>query len=205
MKRKLVLLTMIIGMAFTAKAQLELSANFGWYWGGNMSFYEGRMNMGDANNYNITASVPTMKGNWIELSYSFSNAEANFNPYNGFPAYDYFEADLSTHYILIGSYQRFETGGKMTPFIGISLGTAIFDLNYSNYSNVWRFAGSLGGGLLIDLSEKIGIRLQGRLLMPMYFAGVGFYAGTGGSGFSLNAGSTIFQGDVSAGLVFKLK
>jgi len=205
MKKKLLLLIMIIGMAFTAKSQLELSANFGWYWGGNMSFYEGRMDMGDANNYNITASVPTMKGNWIELSYSFASSTADFNPYTGFPSYDYFQADLNTHYILIGSYQRFDTGGKIKPFIGISLGAAIFDLNYKNYSNVWRFAGSLGGGLLIDVTEKIGIRLQGRLLMPMYFAGVGFYAGTGGSGFSLNTGSMIFQGDVSAGLVFKLK
>ncbi len=194
-----------MGLTFTAKSQMEVSANFGYFWGGHMNFYEGKMNMGDANNYNFTASVPTMKGNWIELSYSYSKASSNFNPYNGFPAYDSFDADLNTHYILIGSYQRFDVGGKIKPFIGISLGTAIYDLNYKNYSNVWRFAGSLGGGLLIDVTDKIGIRLQGRLLMPMYFAGVGFYAGTGGSGFSLNTGSMIFQGDVSAGLVFKLK
>jgi opacity protein-like surface antigen len=205
MKKIVILMSIVFAMGFTAKAQMELSANFGWYWGGHVNFYEGKMDMGDVNNYNITAGVPTMKGNWIELSYSYAKSTSSFNPYTGFPAYDYFEAKLNTHYILIGSYQRFDVGGKVEPFIGISLGAAIFDLDYSNYSNVWRFAGSLGGGLIINASDKIAIRLQGRLLMPMYFAGIGFYAGSGGSGFSLNSGSMMFQGDISAGLVFKIK
>jgi len=42
----------------------------------------------------------------------------------------------------------------------------------------------------IYINDRIGVRLQGRMLMPMYFAGIGFYAGigTGGtsSGLSLN-------------------
>jgi len=205
MKKIVILISIVFAFGFTAKAQMELSANFGWFWGGYVNYYEGRMDMGDANNYNITASVPTMKGNWIEFSYSYSKSKAEFNPYTGFPGYNYIEADLHTHYILLGSYQRFPVGGKVEPFIGASLGAVVYDLDYSNYSNVWRFAGSLGGGLLINASDKISIRLQGRLLMPMYFAGIGFYVGSGGSGFSLNSGSMIFQGDVSAGLVFKLK
>ena len=53
-------------------------------------------------------------------------------------------------------------------------------------------------------SEKVGIRLQGRLLMPMYFAGVGLPAGTGGGGVSVNSAIPILQGDLTAGLVLQL-
>jgi hypothetical protein len=79
-------------------------------------------------------------------------------------------------------------------------------VNTSGMDDVWRFAIGIGAGMKVMFTERIGIRLQGRLLMPMYFAGVGFYAGigTGGasSGLSLNTGSVIFQGDFQGGLVF---
>jgi hypothetical protein len=67
-----------------------------------------------------------------------------------------------------------------------------------------RFAMGVTGGMKIMFSDRVGIRLQGRLLMPTYFAGVGFYVGTGGSGLSMNAGSVMFQGDFQGGLVFSL-
>ena len=42
------------------------------------------------------------------------------------------------------------------------------------------------------------------MLMPMYFAGVGLWAGTGGGGVSVGAGVPIVQGDITAGLVLRL-
>ena len=73
-----------------------------------------------------------------------------------------------------------------------------------NSETVTRFAITLGGGIKIMPSDKIGIRLQGRLLMPMYFAGVGLWAGTGGGGASVNGGIPIIQGDLTAALVIRL-
>jgi hypothetical protein len=46
--------------------------------------------------------------------------------------------------------------------------------------------------------------LRGRFMMPMFFGGIGFYAGTGGSGLSLNSYAGIVQGDFNGGLIFKL-
>ena len=53
-------------------------------------------------------------------------------------------------------------------------------------------------------SEKVGIVARGRLMMPMEFAGIGFYVGTGGSGLNTNSYITPVQGDFSVGLVFKI-
>ena len=208
--KKTILILSLIGFFFTAKAQIEFAAMGGYFLGGRVEFWEGTFDMQDAPVYNITASIPTIKGNNIEVSYSFTSSTGVFTPYhNAGIGYSRTEAPLNTHYALIGSYQQFSTGGRVTPFIGISIGAAIYDYQYKNNSAVWRFAGSLGGGVKIDISKKIAIRLQGRLLMPMYFAGVGFYAGVGSggtsSGLSMNAGSIAIEGDFSGGLVFKLK
>ena len=205
--KKTILILSFIAFIFSAKAQIEFNVMGGYFLGGYVNYFEGKFDMNDGPVYNITASVPTLKGNNIELAYSFTNSTGTFEPYsNTGRAFDQTEAPLNSHYILIGSYQSFNTGSIITPFIGVSIGTVIYDYQYRNVSNVWRFAGSLGGGVKISINEKIGVRIQGRLLMPMYFAGVGYYTGIGsGSGLTINAGSFVFEGDFSAGLTFKLK
>jgi len=63
---------------------------------------------------------------------------------------------------------------------------------------------TLGGGVKIWLSDRIGIRAQGRLLLPMMWAGAGLSVGTGGTGFSLGAGTAMVQGDFTGGLIIAL-
>lgn len=209
MKKTFLLFSLILGFVFTVNAQLEVTPMGGYFWGGKVKFYEGEINMHDGGNFGIIAGAPTMKGNFVELSYSFTGSTAEFRPYSSFSGYDRVTADLNTHYILLGTYQQIETGGKVVPFIGINLGATIFDYDYPNSTNLWRFAMGIGGGIKYYISDKIGIRIQGRFLMPMYFAGMGFYAGigTGGAstGLSMNAGAIAYQGDVSGGLIFRLK
>ena len=57
-------------------------------------------------------------------------------------------------------------------------------------------------------TDKIGIRAQGRFLIPITFSGAGMYCGigTGGSGCSIGTSGwgTILQGDISGGLVIRL-
>jgi hypothetical protein len=53
-------------------------------------------------------------------------------------------------------------------------------------------------------NDVVGIMLRGRLLMPMYFGGLGIYAGTGGSGVSVNSVVAPLQGDFNGGLLIKL-
>ncbi len=93
------------------------------------------------------------------------------------------------------------------PFGSFSLGTTIFSPK-TDYSNVWRFSITLGLGAKIAISERVGVILRGRLMIPMVFAGVGGYygIGSGGSngGLYVNSYSSIVQGDFSGGLYFSL-
>lgn len=209
MKKTFLLLGLVLGIVFTGNAQLEVTPTGGFFWGGKVQFYEGEIDMHDGGNFGIILGVPTMKGNFVELSYSMTASSADFRPYSSFNGYNPVSADLNTHYLMIGTYQQFDVGGKVVPFLGISLGTSIFDFDYPNSANLWRFSMGISGGLKYYISDRIGIRIQGRFLMPMYFAGMGFYAGigTGGTstGLSMNAGAIAYQGDVSGGLIFRLK
>jgi hypothetical protein len=64
---------------------------------------------------------------------------------------------------------------------------------------------SIAGGVKIRASERIGLRLQARLLMPILYAGTYFSTGTGGTDMSVSATSVAFQGDFTAALVFVIR
>ncbi len=219
-KITLALLIGILGFTFgnlNAQADMkpELSAVVGYQFGGHMNFYEGEFRIDNGMNYGFMANVAVRPDQRIEIAYSFMPTTFRFTaePFAG-PNYDSWEGDGTLHYFLIGSHSEYNTGGALTLFGGGSIGAAWMVVDKAHYTsglpgtfdveNVARFAFGFTGGLKIALSEKVGIRLQGRLLMPTYFAGVGFYISPGGSGLSLNSGAVLFQGDFQGGLYIML-
>jgi len=77
---------------------------------------------------------------------------------------------------------------------------------FDGYSDQWFFSVALGGGAMIDISDALGIRLQGRFLLPLTFSGVGCGIGTGGASCGGGAGfwAPMLSDDLSAGLYIKL-
>jgi hypothetical protein len=61
-------------------------------------------------------------------------------------------------------------------------------------------AATLAGGVKLHIGDALGIRLQARLGLPMYFNGI--YLGTGGAGASLRV--PMVQFDLSAGVFLRL-
>ena len=197
----------IITFSQSVKAQgvVELSGWGGYMLGGRVDFYEGRFRMNDNVTYGGAIAFEVSKNNFAEISYSNTSTTANFIPYRN--GYNPWTGDIGINYIQIGSVQKFDLGGPIEPFGGISLGTAILNIKQTNVSDVWRFSMAFKGGLNILLTENIGIKLQARMLIPMYFAGLGFFVGVGSggtsSGLSLNAGALALQGDFTGGLVMR--
>jgi hypothetical protein len=72
----------------------------------------------------------------------------------------------------------------------------------------WQFAFSLGAGFKIWLSDNIGLRAQGSMMMPMVYNGAGFGCGigTGGSSCGSNVYTRItpFQGEFSGGIILRI-
>ncbi len=185
-------------------SQVEIVPNVGYMFGGSIKYYEGKVKIYDGMDYGVSLLIPVQSLVDVELNYTRMDSKAEFRAYNGYPAYpDYNISNLSTNYFQIGGISKFYTQNtKVTPFGSLSLGATWF--SSPDIEDVWRFSVSAGLGAKIMVSDRVGIMLRGRLLMPMSFGGAGFYFGTGGSGLSLNSYIAPFQGDFNAGLIIKL-
>jgi len=73
-----------------------------------------------------------------------------------------------------------------------------------NSTDEWLFSFGAGVGLKYFFNDKIGIRIQARMILPLVFAGGGFYIGTGGSGSYVSTTAPVVQGDFTGGLIIAL-
>ena len=114
---------------------------------------------------------------------------------------------MAIQYFQLGGLK--EAGhGALRPFGLFSGGVAWFQMKDNNVNDEMVFSMALGGGLKVYLSDRIGLRLQGRLLMPLYVHGGGFFVGMGPGGPTggVSFGSTLLtpQGDFTGALIFRL-
>jgi len=196
---------------FAGAQKLEITPFGGYFFAGKMAVREGDLNIKNDANYGVTIDFTIMRDGQIELMYNRLDTRLVLKEYPTGVNKDLF--DMSVNYFHIGGIYRAKEIEKGYLFTCFSLGATLFSPAESTYdldgekvtlSDEWRFSIALGGGVKYFLSDKIGIRTQIRLLMPIYFAGGSLYFGTGGSGVSLGAGTVLAQADVTAGLIIVL-
>jgi hypothetical protein len=189
---------------FSQQGGVEIVPFAGYMFGGSINYYEGKLKIENGMDYGVSVLVPVHDLLDVELNYTRMDSKASFTTYTGYPNVDR-TTNLATNYIQIGAVSKFYTHNtKATPFGSLSLGATWFSPSEGEFSDVWRFSAALGLGVKVMFSDRIGIMLRGRLLMPMYFGGVGIYAGTGGSGVSVNSVVAPLQGDFNGGLIIKI-
>jgi hypothetical protein len=199
------LLTLLLS-PFMANAQntVEITPFGGYFFGGKVRYAQGDLNVVSNGSYGIALDVTIAPFQQLEFFYTRMESTAEWRAFGFQPGVpDREDFRISVNYLQIGSLREFGEG-SVVPFGAFTLGAVIFSSQENSFSDIWRFAISLGGGAKIFFSDKIGIRLQGRLLMPMYFAGIGGYIGTGGSGLTVNTWIPILQGDLTGGLIIRL-
>lgn len=194
-------LLILLPAGIFAQGKFEITPFGGYMFGGKFRFYEGELKIQDAANYGGIIDIEVAPDTKFEILWSQMQTSARFRPYYG---YDYISSDpfnLTVNYFQIGGVREVDNG-NVRPFGALTFGAAYFKPTTRSLPDHWQFAVTIGGGAKIWFSDHIGIRLQGRLMMPMYFAGVGGYFGTGGSGLTVGASSSVIQGDFTGGLIF---
>ncbi len=203
-KIKLVLLTVIFPALIYAQG-VEVVPFAGYMFGGSVKYLEGKLKIEDGMDYGISLLVPVETIMDVEINYTRMDSKASFSPYAGYPLLEYHETNLTTNYFQVGALKKFANQpAKAVPFGSFSLGATWFSPSEDGFQDVWRFSVALGLGTKIMLSDRVGIMLRGRLLMPMTFAGTSLYVGTGGGGVSLNSWVAPLQGDFNGGVIIKL-
>lgn len=192
-----------------ASAQVELTPFGGIMFNGKINFYQGQLKFSNEASYGLILGIPIDHGVKIELSYTRSESEASWSPGYGyntdFPPLDF---RVNINYFQIGAIKDMEIDNNFYGFGGLTLGAAYYNTTDNSIADVWRFAFGLQAGLKYFFNDAIGLRLQGRMLFPIYGGGAGMYCGigTGGSscGLSFGGSSMVLQGDITLGLVLRL-
>ncbi|MCF8366413.1 MAG: hypothetical protein K9H16_11565 [Bacteroidales bacterium] len=208
----LTLLFFLSPIVLKAQAQIEVSPFAGYMFGGSLKLYEGKLKADNAANYGIALDIKIAPDMQVELFWTQMNTQAQFNSYYGYENLATNSFDLNVGYIQIGSVREMDFD-KVHPFAVVSLGTTYFiadnvtyldDGSSTDVDSEWKFSMTIGAGAKIWFSDRVGIRLQGNLMLPMFWGGAGFTVGTGGAGFTLGAGTSMVQGSFTGGLIFAL-
>ena len=201
-------------MAFVVLASLTASAvaqdhgimitPFASYqWGGTLKGYYGEAKLNDAGAWGFAIDIPVhYSDTFVELIYSRQVTELTFREYNsGNPAEELF--NIAVEYYQIGGLYTVDKDGPK-PFGTMSLGATRFAPQNTSYSSEWKFSAALGLGIIIPVTERIGIRTHARLLLLFMYTGGGLWCGGGGCSMGISGGSAVAQGDIAIGLVIRI-
>lgn len=201
MKVRLLLFALVAG--FLANAQgnaIEIQPYVGFQFGNTFHAYEGQVKTQDGLDWGGTLNVELRPGVYLELMYSNMESTMRLDEYYG-PTRPSFPVTIQ--YFHIGGLVE-QSIGQVTTFGLFTLGAVDYNPEKAGYSNETQFSIAFGGGVKYFFSDNIGIRLQARALMPLYFGGFGLFCGTGGCSGGAYTSSYTFAGDLTAGLILRL-
>lgn len=201
-----VLLCILVAGTAVQAQKVELNALTSYMFGASNDFYYnssgGNLYFDGSVMYGGAIDIDLRNNVVLELQYMFQpttvRLEGSFNPA------DAGSLDINNHLIQIGGLYNRDLSNKATLFGGLLFGMEVFAPTSSRYDSETRFLGSLTGGTKIWLSEKVGLRLNAMLSMPMIFSGAGFYLGTGGGGYGVSTAIQLFQFSLGGGIVVRM-
>lgn len=200
-------LVLLPGIAWAQeKGDSEITGVVGWQYGGTQDFVSytgysaGDFHANAAVNYGGTLSHFIQDAYAIEIAYTYQKTDLIVRPLNvaGVKI-----GDLSTHYIqLYGARYVPVRPDKVDAFLMGGVGATCYSV--PGFQSRWVTSFGVGGGFRFNTSERVAVRLQTRILIPIQWANTGFYFGSGGANITVGGSSTLIQGDTSLGLVVKL-
>jgi hypothetical protein len=200
--KRIILLLMVGGIFLTdtLAQEIEIGGFYGYTFGSTVRTYYGDYKTSDGPNFGGHLGFGMAPNVFVELTYNRFNTDIKYY-YNNINE----PVPLITDYIQIGGLQQFPVGtGNILPYGAVSLGTSVFTVKEAygdlRSGSKWMLSATLAAGLKFHLGETLGLRLQARMGLPMYFNGL--YLGTGGAGASLRV--PMIQFDFSAGVFLRL-
>jgi len=201
---KLLIITLFVVLFFfptNSSAQTEIFGFGGYMMTTRVPVRKGDLQVKDVPNYGAGIDFQIERGLQLEVIWITQQTHLKIKKYPSGLVEDLF--DMNTHYFQLGAV--YEMGRKKArPFFAFSVGATMFDAKDVTRSDEWLASLTFGGGGKFDLSKRFGIRLQGRILMPIIFSGGSIWVGTGGVGVGVGSWTPFVQFDLTAGVYIKL-
>jgi hypothetical protein len=205
-KRAIYIIGMVLAVLLVCGTQLkaqtiELSPFIGYETGAQIHSSVGDLHINDGMDWGGSLDVGMGGGRYGEFSYSHMASSVHVE--GGLTSYE--PVNLAVDYYSFGILQEMKPDAKATPYGLFSLGWVNYRQTSDGDARENKMHVSLAGGVKIKASERVGLRLQARLLMPIYYAGTYFGVGTGGASAGVSGGIQGVQGDFTAALVINLR
>lgn len=206
MKKILLTLMLLVAIVMNSSAQIELNAYAGYIPGAKFSYvYSGGARLKIEGGGNFGFAIGKVLPNTMTVELSYNHFASTLSQDGGLTVFD--PRDIIVDYYQLGVLKPLMEGDTFIPYGLFSLGASRFDAEGAS-QDYWRFAINAGLGMKYFFTDKLGIRIQARILMPLYFAGAGFGCGIGTGGSSCGAGvgmgSEILQADFTGGVVLRV-
>jgi len=207
----LILFLICAGVFFQSSAQeFNITADYGYQFGTKLKYGGNYLKAGDGGYLTATLGIETAPDLMAELTYMRMDTELFIKDFLISPNEQRL-ADLTMDWIQLGATNYFNSGSEVTPFFGGTAGVVILSPNNENtdittrrLNSTTEFAFSFKGGVIFNVSDVVGIIIQGDLLFPVSWGGVYVGGGPGGIGGGVAVSSTTIMGGLKGGLVFTL-
>ena len=197
----ILMLLLFAGIADAKAQRVELSPFIGYETGSTVYTSLGYLYIGGGMDFGGNLDFSMGKNRYAEISYSHMMTELNVDDGSN----ERYLFDLGVNYYSIGILQETKPFSKLSPYGLFSIGWVNYNPQTDDYSGENKMHVSLAGGVKIKATDRIGLRLQARLLMPVFYAGTNFSSGTGGTSMNVSATSVAFQGDFTAAIFFVIR
>ncbi len=201
MKRNISLIGVLFLISSISFAQVELTGMGGFNFGGSLNTTQGQLKLRNDADWMAGLSYRLNDVVSVEISYTGMQTTMDHELRNA-PDESLGRTDVS--YFFIGTVKELNYGEAFRPFGTLSLGGAWYNSVDNLHDDFSAFAFSAGLGFKYFFSDRIGIRIQSRLLAPLWGAGIGISCGGGGCGTSVGSSSLFVSGDVTGGLIIAL-
>jgi len=188
-------LLVLIAQPILAQPVITLEAFGGWLWTSKAG-YNQNIVVDDKSNYGVRGGVSPMSALLVEFEWNHTETTLHSDGITNQ------SEDVVLNYYLLGINKQMGEGPAV-PYGLFNLGVMNLKFTSDNFNDNW-FTCGLGGGLKYYLNDRLGIRLQARILLPMQFGGIGLGCGTGGCGGGVSTYTTTIQGDFTGGVILKM-
>lgn len=198
---KHIFIVMAIALALTQSInaqKVEITPQYGYQVGAKYNYYGGYVKLSSSDQYGLTFGINATDDITVEFMWAQQNSAIRIKDFQFYPRETALTDVVVNHY-QIGAIHMFGYS-QARPFIGLSAGWSTFNPDIDLYDGTTTFTLGMSGGLKYFFTDRIGIRIQSQLLMPVSWGGV--YIGSGGGG--VTAGGSILQLNFSGGLIIGL-
>lgn len=186
--------------AFAQTRPVEITPFFGYQFGGSASSIDGALSIQPDVDYGVAIDIRSTPDTTLQLLYNRQVTNVDIRVNDVFETLRFAEG-LAVDYYHLGGTVEFPTE-HLRPYFALTVGATRFDLARPEIRDEWRFSMGIGGGFKAYVSDRFGIRVDGRVWPTFVNTSGGFFCSAPG-GCLVSIRSNFFvQANATVGLFF---